>query len=243
MSHAPLKVPVRGEGGDPLVAGLRTLDASSSRYVYRVHRKGIGDALLLIDHRTRTEADAIITAVEPLVEARVAAPRTLPAPARLDVTVLQALGKADKVDAIARDLTEIGVTRLVPITTRRTIVDLSGKEEARLARWRRVVVEAARQSGRPDLLEITAVLPFARAIAEAAADVRLVLSPHATALLRDVVVPEGASVALLVGPEGGLAPAEIESAEAAGWQTVTTGGSVLRTETAGPAVAAALLYR
>lgn len=238
MSQAALRVPC-----EAVAEGARTLDAAASRYVYRVHRKGIGDQLLLVDHRAGTTAEATITATEPLVEVSVAAPKVVIATPRLVITVLQAIGKADKVDAIARDLTEIGVSRLVPITTRRTIVDLAGKEEARLARWRRVVVEAARQAGRADLLEIAAVSPFARALEETSADVRLVLSPHATALLRDVVVPEGASVALIVGPEGGLAPAEIEAAEAAGWQTVTTGGSVLRTETAGPAVAAALLYR
>lgn len=238
MSQAALRVPC-----EAVAEGARTLDAAASRYVYRVHRKGIGDQLLLVDHRAGTTAEATITATEPLVEVSVAAPKVVIATPRLVITVLQAIGKADKVDAIARDLTEIGVSRLVPITTRRTIVDLAGKEEARLARWRRVVVEAARQAGRADLLEIAAVSPFARVLDETSADVRLVLSPHATALLRDVVVPEGASVALIVGPEGGLAPAEIEAAEAAGWQTVTTGGSVLRTETAGPAVAAALLYR
>lgn len=238
MSQSALRVPC-----PTLAAGPRTLDDASSRYVYKVHRKGIGDRLLLVDHGAGTIAEATVTAVEPRVEVSVGTPTAAVTAPRLVVTVLQALGKADKVDAIARDLTEIGVSRLVPITTRRTIVDLAGKEEARLARWRRVVVEAARQSGRVDLLEISPVLPFAHALAETVADVRLVLSPHATALLRDVAIPPGGSVALLVGPEGGLAPAEIEAAEAAGWQTVTTGGSVLRTETAGPAVAAALLYR
>jgi len=223
--------------------GRKQLDEGASRYVYRVHRKGIGDTLLLVDHAARTEALATITAVEPCVEVEISSPTHVAPPSRIDITVVQALGKADKVDAIARDLTEIGVSRLVPVTTRRTVVDLSGKEEARLARWRRVVVEAARQADRPDLLEVTPVLTFGRALIEVLADVRLVLSPHATALLRDVVLPAGASVALLVGPEGGLTPTEIEQAEGAGWQAITTGGNVLRTETAGPAVAAALLYR
>jgi 16S rRNA (uracil1498-N3)-methyltransferase len=226
-----------------LLAGPLALDPGSSRYVHRVHRKGIGDPLLLIDHGARTQADGVITAVEPSVLVDVGAPVSVQARPRLEIIVLQALGKADKVDAIARDLTEIGAARLIPIITRRTIVDLAGKEEARLARWRRVVVEAARQACRSDLLVIDGVLPLAKALVSVDADVRLVLAPNADARLADVVVPEGGSVALLVGPEGGLDPAEIKAAEAAGWQTVSTGGGVLRTETAGPAVAAALLYR
>jgi 16S rRNA (uracil1498-N3)-methyltransferase len=250
LSPVGLRVPV-----SPLVEGPLRLSPAQSKYVHRVHRKGIGERLLLVDHTNAREARATIVSVdanggdEPpgvgLVEVLVEAPRAALRPSSLTHTVIvvQALGKADKIDEIARDLTEIGAARLVPITTRRTVVKLAGKEEARLERWRRVVVEAARQACRADLLAIDPVMPFARALHAVEADVRLVFAPSGTVRLSDLVLPPHSTIAVLIGPEGGLAPEEITAAEAAGWQTMTTGPTVLRTETAGPAVAAALLYR
>jgi 16S rRNA (uracil1498-N3)-methyltransferase len=243
-----LRVPV-----SPLAEGPLHLTAAQSRYVYRVHRKGIGDRLLLVDHENAREAFATIVGTDAetasagagLVEVLVQTPRAAERPSSLTHTVIvvQALGKADKIDEIARDLTEIGAARLVPILTRRTVVKLAGKEEARLERWRRVVVEAARQACRADLLTIDPLMPFSRAIHDVEADVRLVMAPSATARLSDVALPPHSTVAVLIGPEGGLSTEEIAAAETAGWQAITTGPTVLRTETAGPAVAAALLYR
>ena len=234
----PLRVPAQ-----ELVEGSRSLDEPSGRYVSRVHRKTVGDALLLVDHAAHQEADAVIESLEPEVRVLLGPVRTAALSQLRRVTVVQALGKTDKIDQIARDLTEIGAYCLVPVTTRRTVVKLAGKEAARLDRWRRVVVEAARQAGRPDTLLIEPIMPLGRALREIQADVRLLLSPTAAARLSDLSLPPACAVAVLIGPEGGFHPDEVRAAEETGWEAVALGSTVLRTETAGPAVTAALLYR
>jgi len=89
------------------------LDREASRYVARVHRRRPGDRLLLFDPEARLEADATVLAVGREVQVLVAAPRPPASPGGLPVTVLQAVGKGEKVDRVVRDATALGAARVV----------------------------------------------------------------------------------------------------------------------------------
>ena len=229
-----LRVPVAA-----LEAGERELGDEAARYVARVHRAAIGDAILLVDGAARREADARVIAIEGArVRVLAEAPRASTRVARREVVLLQAIGKGDKFDAIVRDATELGATRIVPVESARTIVKLGARAGERVERWRRVAREAARQSLRGDEPTIDPPTSLDDALA-LACDAKLALAPEAARGVGTALGGRG-SIAILVGPEGGLDPRELERAAAAGWVIASLGPFVLRTETVAAAVLGAI---
>jgi 16S rRNA (uracil1498-N3)-methyltransferase len=146
-------------------------------------------------------------------------------------------------DLIVQKATELGVARLLPLLTERSVVRLDAKAAARkLAHWRAIAIAACEQSGRNRLPSLTEPLELREFLAGNAEDgTRLLLSPAAALGIADVPRPPGA-VTVLIGPEGGLSPEEQERAVAAGFLGVRLGPRVLRTETAAIA-ALSLLQR
>lgn len=221
-----------------LCAGERSLDAAASRYLRRVHRLGPGGRFVAFDPEARLEAEGEI--VGDGARVRLAEPRPASRVAGLDVSLLQGFGKGDKVDQVVRDATALGARRVIVVETERSVVRVSGERAGgRQARWRTIAIEAARQSGRGDLPEVAGPLPLAQALAAANAERRVCLDPEAAAALPEAIGSER-SVALLVGPEGGLSDAELELAAAHGWSRASLGPLVLRTETAAVAALGAL---
>jgi 16S rRNA (uracil1498-N3)-methyltransferase len=164
----------------------------------------------------------------------------------LDLTLAVALLKGEKFDLVVQKATELGVWRIVPVLTKRADVRLKeGRDAAdRLARWRRIALEAAKQSGRARLPEILAPVAFASLIEEEAgataatfAGQRLFFTERGGRGLAETARAwrEGerpTKLTALVGSEGGWDDEEIAEAVAAGWLAVTFGGRVLRAETA-----------
>lgn len=228
------------------------LDEKASRYVARVHRVGVGQSLLLFDPAAAREAEATVLALGPRgVLCLVRDVRAASRPARA-VTLLQGLGKGDKLDAIVRDATELGATRVLGVETARSVVRLAGSHQRprergteRLARWRRIAAEAARQCGRGDAPEIGGPLSLAEALAaiEDEHALKLCLWERATDPIGPHLRTLGPHTPLivLVGPEGGLEDGEAASAEAAGFVSVSLGPFILRTETVAAAVLGAAL--
>jgi 16S rRNA (uracil1498-N3)-methyltransferase len=223
-----------------------TLDPEASRYVARVHRVREGDALVLFDPVTAREATATVRTIErDGVRCDVGEIRASVLRPRRSTTLIQAIGKGDKLDAVTRDATELGATRIIATETARGIVKLGSRAEERMDRLRRVATEAARQCGRGDVPELLGPLPWDAALRRAAdpAGVLLCLWERATAPIGPVfraLRPEE-PLALAVGPEGGLETAEIEAARALGYAVVSLGPFILRTETVASAVLGAAL--
>lgn len=170
----------------------------------------------------------------------------------LRVLLAQGLPKGDKMDWIVQKCTEAGVAEFHPVVTRRTVANPAGKEEARRQRWGRIAREAAEQSGRTRVPAIAPVRRLEEAVAELGrADLFMVAWEGAAAVsLKDALreraavgfeVPEPA-VSLLVGPEGGLEPEEVDLARRHGAIVVSLGPRTLRTETAGLMLAGLVLY-
>lgn len=236
-----LRVPV-----SKLALGEITLDAEASRYVARVHRLVAGDELLLFDPERAEEGVGTVLAVDRAgVRCRVTAVHAAQIRAKVPLTLIQAIGKGDKFDAIVRDATELGATRIVATETSRSVVKLGDRAEQRLKRWRRIAAEAARQCGRGDVPQIVGPFSWEEALTSSAAPGALLfcLWERATAPIGPPLRTRGAAQALVfaIGPEGGLDDAEIEIGNRLGYAPVSLGPFILRTETVAAAVLGAAL--
>lgn len=164
------------------------------------------------------------------------------------ITLFQGLPKSDKMDLIVQKCVELGVDRIVPVSTKRAVVKLDAKkEQTRLKRWNTISESAAKQSGRGVIPEVSGVMSFGKALEEAKKlDVLLIpyeRAEHMTETRRVMgEIRPGQSVGIFIGPEGGFEESEVEEAVAAGAQAITLGRRILRTETAGLAVMAMLGY-
>jgi len=158
----------------------------------------------------------------------------------LCVALAQCVSSGDRMDTTLQKSTELGVRRIVPIASERSVVRLSGdRAEKRIAHWRNVVIAACEQCGRnrvPEVAGITGIEAFLDN--QDPGGLRLLLDPEADRVLRELPRPK--KVTLLVGPEGGLTERERASAERAGYVPVRFGPRVLRTETAPLAAIAAM---
>ena len=158
----------------------------------------------------------------------------------LSVALAQCVSSGDRMDTTLQKSTELGVSRIIPIASERSVVKLSGDRAARrVAHWRNVVIAACEQCGRnlvPEVAGITDIEAFLDG--QGPRGLRLLLAPEAGQILSRLPRPQ--EVALLVGPEGGLTDRERAYAERAGYVPVRFGPRVLRTETAPLAAIAAM---
>lgn len=227
-----------------LAEGERALDPSSGHYVARVLRLGPGDGFVAFDPARGVEAECVVVGVARDVLVKVGPLRPRQA-VGIDVTWLQGMAKGDKLDAIVRDATELGVTAFVAVATERAVVKLTGERgDARRARWERIAREAARQSGRAESPRVEGPISWSEALARVEpASARFVLWEEASSPLAPALAPAFADerpLAFAVGPEGGLSAAEVREAEAAGWTLASLGPHILRTETVAAAVLGAV---
>ena len=230
-------------GGERVV-----LTGPHAHQMSRVLRLKAGDRLVLLDG-TGQEYVVRLDEVRPSAVAATveAAQPSRPEPG-LILTLYQALVPRDRFETVLQKGTEIGVSRFVPVWCERSIVPGGDKiDEGRLERWRRIVTEAAEQCERGTVPEVAPPLRFSDALAAAVNDGPLMVAwereqeRSIEAGLRAVL--DGAhSLGLMVGPEGGFSTPEIEQARNAGAVTVSLGPRILRTETAGPILAALALY-
>jgi 16S rRNA (uracil1498-N3)-methyltransferase len=158
----------------------------------------------------------------------------------LAITLAQCLSSSDRMDITLQKSTELGVSRIVPIASERSVVRLSNERaDRRVAHWRNVLVAACEQCGRNRVPEIDAITDFADFLGVPSGEgIRLLLAPDANRDLRDL--EPSRAVVLLVGPEGGLAPEERRQAETRGFVPIRFGPRILRTETAPLAAIAAM---
>ena len=237
---------------DRIAGGRVTFDREESRHLSRVLRLRPGDTVIAADGAGRDYTVRVETVGE-LATGTVLGVATRDAESPLRVTLVQSVPKGDKMEAIVRAATELGVARVVPVLTERTIVSLEpARWRERARRWQRVAKEAAKQCGRAVVPPVEAPRPLADFLgADEPADLRLCLwegAPHEgerTTLAASLPpsLPRSARVHVLIGPEGGLSRAEVDAARARAWKVVGMGPRILRTETAGPAIIAVLQNR
>jgi 16S rRNA (uracil1498-N3)-methyltransferase len=161
------------------------------------------------------------------------------------ITVVQAIPKGDRGELAVEEMTEVGVDRIVPWAATRCVPVWQSERGARsLARWRATAREAAKQSRRawiPEVTQAASAADVARLISKAAC--AIVLEPDAAEGLGDLRPPESGDLVVIVGPEGGITDGESAAFRAVGATARRLGPTVLRTSTAGTVAAAILLSR
>lgn len=218
----------------PLSLGQHELPEAQAHYIARVLRLGAGAAVQLFDGSGSEYRGTLLEAGKKRVTVELvgALPGLAESPLRIHLG--QGLSRGERMDWAIQKATELGVSEITPLFSERCEVRLSEERgDKRLAHWRQVAISACEQCGRSVLPTIHPPQLLADWLAQTAADLRLVLHPVAEPLTSH---PRPASLAFLIGPEGGLTDAEVAQAQRAGYQAARLGPRVLRTETA-PVVA------
>ena len=220
------------------------LDGAEGHHAATVRRLAPGERVVLTDGRGLS-ADCLVVAVgkdrlELTVGTRTETPRPQPR-----LVVVQALPKGDRGEQAVETMTEVGVDVIVPWAAARCVTRWAGaRGDKALQRWRTTGREAAKQSRRVWFPEVTELVPTS-AVADLLRNAALtvVLHEEATDPLSAVEVPAEGDVVVVVGPEGGISPEELNVFAVAGATAYRLGATVLRTSTAGAAASAVLLSR
>ncbi|MFB7891155.1 16S rRNA (uracil(1498)-N(3))-methyltransferase [Microbacterium sp. NPDC056044] len=233
--HFLLDPPVDAAAGDTV-----TLTGAEAHHASTVRRVRVGEEVTVGDGRGAWLTGAVESVAPREVVVRIDG-RTDAAPPRPRIVLVQALAKGDRDELAVQAATELGVDEIVPWQAARSVSRWDAAKAAKgRARWATIVREAAKQAHRawvPEVAELTSTAALAR---RAAASIVLILEPTATEPLSGLAVEaaEERDIVLVVGPEGGIAPEELETLAAAGARLVRLGDTVLRTSTAGPAALA-----
>lgn len=225
----------------PDVGALAVVDGDEGFHAASVRRIRVGERLDLGDGAGTVGHCVIEEAGKARLSARVLARRTVAA-AEPAVTVVQALPKSERSELAIELATEAGADAFIPWQATRCVARWDGaRAEKGLRRWRAVARSAARQSRRPYIPEVCDIASSAGLVARLAdVDLVLVLHESATARIAETGIAQAKSIALVIGPEGGVTDEEVAALTAAGAAAVRLGPSVLRTSTAAAVALGAL---
>ena len=223
-----------------LQAGARVeLEPGQAHYIARVLRMRAGDALILFNGAGGQYPATLEAVGKNAVAVTIGEFEPVERESPLALHLGIAISRGDRMDWVVQKATELGVYAITPLLSERTEVKLKGEREARkLRHWQQIATSACEQCGRNRLPVVHPLQPLQDWCQRVEADARLVLDPAAESSDPGAAAP--ASIALLVGPEGGFSAAEIAAAATAGFHSLQLGPRVLRTETA-PLAAISLL--
>lgn len=215
------------------------LDSQQARHALTVLRLRDGDAVEAFDADGRTGA-AVLRHRGDAVEIEIASAQV--DAGGLRVVVASAVPKGDRADWMIEKLGELGVERFIPLSTDRAVVVPTGQNK--LARWRRLAQESARQSRRRGVMQIDGVTGVDRVLENHAGSRKLALTTEiAGAPLVDLAIDPGRDILLLIGPEGGWSDAELNGFAGAQVEAARLTRTILRVETAALAAAVVVLAR
>lgn len=224
------------------VGAVLDLNGPEAKHAVSVRRMRVGEAIQLTDGgglRVRGLVDSI---VGNNLHVRVSSVEQDEAP-KIQLTLIQALAKGDRDELAIQAATELGVTRVIPWEADRSVSRWIGLKEAKgVERWQSIVTEAAKQSlntWHPIVAKPIKGVSVSELVKDF--DQILVLDPTAAQGIGVKNLPKSGSIALVVGPEGGISDAELEALEKSGAHRVNLGAPVLRTSTAGVAAISGIL--
>ncbi|MCZ2814958.1 16S rRNA (uracil(1498)-N(3))-methyltransferase [Modestobacter sp. VKM Ac-2984] len=221
-----------------------TVDGAEGRHAVDVLRLGVGERVRVSDGQGLLVEGSVLAAEGSALRVQVLARHDVPAP-QPEFVLVQALPKGDR-GPLAVDLaTELGVDRIVPWTAAHCVTRWrEDRVDKGLAKWRSAARAATKQARRPRVPEVTEPMSTRQVCGMLAdVDLALVLHEQARQPFAQVEVPTTGTIAVIVGPEGGLTDGEVVAFRAAGAHSVRLGPEVLRTSTAGAAALAALSVR
>lgn len=224
------------------------INNEDANHIKKVLRIGVGDEITVCDGAGNDYNVKITDIRKNEIECDILSITKCDTEPNIKITLYQGLPKAAKMDYIIQKNTELGISRIVPTKLTRCVVKLENKsaEDKKQERWQKIANEAAKQSGRGVVPEISAPMTIDE-ILEAVKDDDLVFAPYECenkTRLKDIVEAKKdvKSISFIIGPEGGFDVSEIEKLKNAGIKTITLGKRILRTETAAEAVVSMLMY-
>ncbi len=238
--------------GDLSSGNIVELARSTAAHLAKVLRARNGDALVLFNGDGR-EFDARIESVRgSRVFASIDAARAVDRESPLKVTLLQCVPRGDRMDFVVQKATELGVERIVPVLSQRSVVRLDAAQAAsKQAHWRAVAVSACEQCGRNRLPTVDAAQPLLNYLGamtpqKTSGQLRLILEPEGAEQDSRVrsIEAAGAPIAraeIAIGPEGGFSPEELDAFQLSAFARLGLGPRILRTETA--AIAAIIMLQ
>lgn len=236
-------IPQENINGDTAV-----IDGEDVKHIYKVLRLEEGDQVGLNDCRGAEYLAEITDVNKKEVTLRIIRRLETNNESPIDIYLYQGLPKSQKMDLIAQKATELGVKEITPVITERVVVKNELGEYKKLDRWNRIALEACKQSKRTLIPKINQPMEFDEML-KAVERVDLILVPYESQegkglkkVCQGIDRAAVKSAAIVIGPEGGFEPSEIEALERMGAEIITLGPRILRTETAGFVCAALLLY-
>jgi 16S rRNA (uracil1498-N3)-methyltransferase len=226
------------------VGGEVTVEGDEAHHAVAVRRLRVGESVVLTDGAGTSVVGDVASTGKRVFAVTVESVTTV-GPAEPSIVVVQAVPKGDRGELAVEVLTEVGVAAIVPWSASRSVAVWKGERaEKSLARWRSTAREAAKQARRSWFPEVADLASTADVVALLpGADLAVVLHEEASIPLASFEVPDAGRIVVVVGPEGGLSPDEIEAFVAAGAVSVRLGAEVLRTSTAGVSAVSAILSR
>ena len=224
-------------------------DPGDVHHITNVLRLKTGAVIEISDSEDFEYSAEIISASQNCVRARILDKNKFAGEPDINITLFQSVPKQGKMESIVQKSTELGVSVIIPVFTARTVAERNGNIKGKILRWRKIAGEAAKQCRRgvvPQIEEEAAFSDMTDMIACNEFD--KVIFPYENEKGRSIkdalreleVKPK--DIAVVIGPEGGFAEEEAEALTAAGADAVSLGRTVLRTETAGPAAIAMIMY-
>jgi len=231
----------------PLSSGQTIeLDTQARIHVTKVLRLRTGESLIVFNG-SGEEYEAVISGIERrAISLLIGEGRQRNVESPLELVLVQGISRGERMDYTIQKAVELGVTRIVPVNTERTMVNLKGERQVRREdHWQAIVNGACEQSGRNVVPEVSPIRSLQewleRSGTNQGPEIRLVLHHRAEISPGGLPVPEG-PVIVLIGPEGGLTPDEISAAQSAGYLSLCIGPRILRTETAALAALSVLQW-
>ncbi len=223
------------------------IEGEDVRHVTGSLRLEAGDQLTIADNQEDKYIAEIIDISEDLVQLKIMDKIDRRIEPKTKVTLVQGLPKSKKMDLIVQKCTELGIDKIIPVDTKRTIVNLKpSKAKRRQDRWQKIAKEAAKQSGRAKVPQIQELSNLDNLV-ESFLDYDLVVVPwedEGNLGLKEILSKNRTArkILVIIGPEGGLAVEEVDKIKAARAYSVSLGPRILRTETAGIAALSMILY-
>jgi 16S rRNA (uracil1498-N3)-methyltransferase len=230
--HFLVEDPAELAGDDIVLTGAEAHHAAT------VRRVRVGETVTVGDGRGAWHTGEVTDLAPKRVVVHLTARSTVPA-ASPRLVLVQALAKGDRDERAVQAATELGVDEIVPWQAARSVSRWDAAKAAKgVQRWASIVREAAKQAHRPWLPLVTAPVTTGQLVQRTDRALLVVLEPSADEPMTNLDLAGEQEVVLVVGPEGGIAPEELDALRAAGARIVKLGDTVLRTSTAGPAALA-----
>lgn len=229
-----------------LLAAEMTIEGADAHHLMHVLRAKAGQHLIVVGSDRQVAETEIVGFTREAVTVRCLRQLAADTEAPIEVTLVQCLPKADKMDFIVQKAVELGVSRIVPVASDNCVVKYDmAKRAARQKKWQKIADEAAKQCGRTAQPEVAAVATLKEVLENPeGAAMFMCYEGEAQQPIQDFLLQSDARrFGVLVGPEGGFSPAEVELCGQRGVQTVTLGPRILRTETASLAAISLLMYQ